>query len=117
MKKGLEHFVYRELTALTAEGYSISLFPTKFGKGLYNARDEWDLHRWNPLKVVLMQPLYFLRSPLKYTRLAKEARATRTFVDAMLAWYFAGRMANIDVIYATFADRKLYVGYYCKRIL
>lgn len=117
MKKGLEHFVYRELSVLTAEGYSISLFPTKFGKGLYNARTEWTLHRWNPVKVVLPQILYLLRSPLKYARMLREALATGTVVDMILAWYFAGSMAGVDVIYATFADHKLYVGYYCKQIL
>jgi colanic acid/amylovoran biosynthesis glycosyltransferase len=117
MKKGLEHFVYRELLALSAEGYSISLFPTKFSRGLYNARDEWDLHWWNPMKVLLPQPLYFLRSPLKYLRMLREALATGTTMEMVLAWYFAGSMANVDVIYATFADRKLYIGYYAKQIL
>ncbi len=117
MKKGLEHFVYRELSLLTAEGYRISLFPTKFGKGLYNSREEWDLRRWSPAKVALTQPLYFLRSPLKYARMLREALATGTVVDMFLAWHFARGMSDADVIYATFADHKLYVGYYCKQIL
>ena len=117
MKKGLEHFVYRELLVFTAQGFSISLFPTKYQLGLYNARDEWALYRWHPLVVVLWQSYFFLRAPIRYLRLLREALATRALVDFALAWYFARNMADVDVIYATFGDHKLFVGYFCKQIL
>lgn len=116
MKQGLEHFVYRELIFLEAQGLSISLFPTKFRPGLYNARPSWKLHSWSPLKVLLLQPYFCLQRPFRYLRLLREAVQTRSVVDFAVAWYLAPRMANVDVIYATFGDRKLYVGYYCKRI-
>ena len=44
MKRGLEHFVYRELVAFSAQGFRISLLPTKLQTGLYNARPEWALN-------------------------------------------------------------------------
>lgn len=117
MKRGLEHFVYRELGVFAAEGHAIDLFPTKYRPGLYNPPDEWRLHRWNPLVVILLQPLFLLASPIRYLRLLQEAVATGTLVDFALAWYFARKMADVDVIYATFGDHKLFIGYYCKQIV
>jgi colanic acid/amylovoran biosynthesis glycosyltransferase len=117
MKKGLEHFVYRELVLLSAQGVSISLFPTKYQPGLYNARKEWSFHRWNLLVVVLLQPYFLLRAPFQYLRLLREALMTGALVDFALAWYFARNMADVDVIYATFGDHKLFVAYFCKQIV
>lgn len=117
MKKGLEHFIYRELLFIAAEGMTISLFPTKHQPGLYNPPDEWNVQRWRPWGVALLQPYFFLLAPLRYLRLLREALATQGLVDFMLAWYFARNMAHVDVIYATFGDHKLFVGYFCKQIL
>ncbi len=116
MKKGLEHFIYRELLVFAEQAFSISLFPTKYQTGLYNARDEWTLLRWRVWLVLLLQPYYFLRSPALYLRLLREAFATGALVDFAIAWHFAPSMAKVDVIYATFADRKLFIGYFCKQI-
>ncbi len=117
MKRGLEHFVYRELGIFSAQGHAINLFPTKHRRGLYNPRDDWSLHRWNPLVVALLQPLFLLAAPVRYLRLLREALATGTLVDFALAWYFSRWMAAVDVIYATFGDHKLFIGYYCKQIV
>lgn len=117
MKKGLEHFVYRELNFFAAEGLAIRLFPTKLGPGLYPARPEWKVHRWSVLTVVLLQPYFLLRAPLQYVRLLSEAFFTRAMAEFALAYYFSHHMADVDVIYATFGDRKLFVGYFCKQIV
>jgi glycosyltransferase involved in cell wall biosynthesis len=117
MKKGLEHFIYRELTFLTAHGIDISLFPTKLGPGLYAARPEWKLQRWSALAVILLQPYFLLRAPLRYLRLLSEALSSRALPEFVLACYFSANMTHADVIYATFADRKLFVAYFCKRLL
>jgi glycosyltransferase involved in cell wall biosynthesis len=117
MKKGLEHFVYRELRAFTALGCSISLFPTKYRTGLYNAMKEWRLYRWHPLSVILWQPYLFLRAPIRYLRILWEALSTNALVDFILASYFAWNMKEVDVIYSTFGDHKFFVGYFCKQIL
>jgi len=117
MKRGLEHFVFRELMSLEKRGLSISLYPTKQGPGLYNPKPEWDVLRWRPLAVVAAQPRCFLRAPATYLRLLREAVAMRAIVDFLLAWYFARSMTDASVIYATFGDHKLFVGYFCKRIL
>ncbi|HYN88789.1 MAG TPA: hypothetical protein VER55_09675, partial [Ardenticatenaceae bacterium] len=117
MKKGLEQFIYRELLYMEAQGCAISLFPMKYRPGLYNPKESWSVYPWNPLLVLLLQPLFFLRAPARYLALLREAVAMRAFVDFAVAWYLAPKMAGVDVIYATFGDHKLFVGYFCKRIL
>lgn len=117
MKKGLEHFIYRELKVFADKGMSISLYPTKYQLGLYNARNDWKLYRWHPATIIVKQPYFFLRAPIRYLRLLGEALKTRSLVDFMVASHFARLMTDVDVIYATFGDHKLYIGYYCKRIL
>jgi glycosyltransferase involved in cell wall biosynthesis len=117
IKSGLDHFVYRELMVLSAQGMAINLFPTKLKRGLYNPLDGWRVHRWHPFVVVLCQPRFLLGEPAKYLRLLKEALAARAVVDLLIAWYFSSLMQDMDVIYCVFGDHKLYVGYFCKRIL
>jgi hypothetical protein len=68
MKKGLEHFIYRELSFFNAAGLAISLFPTKFRPGLYNASAEWKLHRCTPqLKQNFGEGCYSCLSMLVHT--------------------------------------------------
>jgi glycosyltransferase involved in cell wall biosynthesis len=116
MKRGLEHFIYRELVLLAGQGCDISLFPTKYQRGLYNPPDNWRVHRWHPLLALALQPYFFLKSPGRYLHLLREALRTRSLVDFAFAWYFAQHMADVDVIYATFGDHKFFIGYFCKLI-
>ncbi len=117
MKKGLEHFIYREVSELARRGARISLFPTKHEPGLYNPRPEWEVDRWRTAAVVLCQPLRFLAMPKRYWSALLAAIRYRALVDFFLAAYFMPRMRGVDVIYATFGDRKLFVGYFCKLLL
>jgi colanic acid/amylovoran biosynthesis glycosyltransferase len=117
MKMGLEHFIYRELSFLAAAGLQISLFPTKYRPGLYNPPAEWRVFRWRLLQVLLIQPLCFVRAPAKYLRLFVDALRAGALPDLLLAWYFSSAMDDCDLIYATFGDHKLFIGYYCKQIL
>ncbi len=117
MKRGLEHFIYRELCFLSEEGCAISLFPTKFGPGLYNAKAGWRLNRWTPWRVLRAQPARLLISPLRYLRVMWEALRVGALIDAMIAAYFLPALAEVDVMYATFGDRKFFIGYFAKRLL
>jgi colanic acid/amylovoran biosynthesis glycosyltransferase len=116
LKKGLEHFVYRELEVFAAQGCRVSLFATKMQKGLYNPKEDWTLHRWTIPGVVLGQFACLVRCPLRYIRLLIEAVKIAAVVDFALACYFAARFREVDVIYATFGDHKLFIGYFCKKI-
>jgi glycosyltransferase involved in cell wall biosynthesis len=117
MKYGLDHFIYREISVFAAQGASITIFPTKHELGLYNAREEWKVHHWQPLAVVLMQPFFLVRSPGRYLRLLWEALTVGALTDFVLAWYFARHMADVDVIYSVCGDHKLFIGYFCRQIL
>jgi colanic acid/amylovoran biosynthesis glycosyltransferase len=117
MKSGLEQFVYRELRCLASRDLSISLFPTRYGEGLYDAEKDWRLHRWHPLPVVAWQAVALLKSPVKYLKLLREAFAYGALIDYAFACYFVEKMADVDVLYATFGDHKLFIAYFCKRIL
>jgi glycosyltransferase involved in cell wall biosynthesis len=55
--------------------------------------------------------------PLRYATVLLAAIRYGAFVDFLLAAYFAPRMRKADAIYATFGDRKLFIGYFCKRLV
>jgi glycosyltransferase involved in cell wall biosynthesis len=115
-KKGLDHFIYREVSGLAAQGAKISLYPTKYCHGLFNPRPEWNFCRWRIWAVLLCQPWRLLATPARYLSSLILAIRQGVLVDFMLAAYFAGSMKEVDVIYSTFGDRKLFVAYFCKRL-
>lgn len=117
MKNGLEHFVYREMCDLAARGVSLDIYPTKYQYGLYNPRPEWNTHRWHIAIVLLSQLWRFLCQPRLYVQLLVDSFRRGAVVDFLLAAYFAPKIRGADVIYSTFGDRKLFIGYYAKRLV
>jgi glycosyltransferase involved in cell wall biosynthesis len=117
MKNGLEHFVYREMCELAARGCEMSLFPTKQRSGLYNPQPGWSVYSWRAWRVLWSQPWRFLRRPIRYITLLIEALRYRAVVDFLLAAHFAPAMRDVDFIYATFGDHKLFIGYFSKRLV
>jgi colanic acid/amylovoran biosynthesis glycosyltransferase len=117
MKKGLEHFIYREVRELAHAGARISVFPTKYAAGLYMPSAGCAIFRWSNLVVLLCQPLRFVSMPVRYTAALLTAIRCGALRSFLLAAYFAKFMHDVDVIYATFGDQKLFVGYFCKRLL
>lgn len=116
MKKGFEHFIYREVLYLGQGGARISVFPTKYGAGLYGPKPEWTVHRWHAAAVLLWQPWLLLTLGRRYLAVLREAVRYRAVVDFFLAAYFSSWMRDVDVLYATFGDRKLFVAYFGKRL-
>lgn len=117
MKHGMEHFVDRELRVIAEQGATIKLFPTKYVPGPYSGRAGWQVLRWTPATVVLLQPYFALRYPRKYFPLFFEAVRHKAVLDLVIAWYFAAHMRSADVIYSIFGDHKLFIGCFCKAIL
>lgn len=117
MKRGMEHFVYQELSVISDQGARLSLFPTKRQPGLYNAKPDWKVLNWNSKMVILSQFYFAFSSPVKYFSLLYRAIRFNAVVDFLIAWYFAGKMKDVDVIYSIFGDHKLFIGYFCKAIL
>jgi colanic acid/amylovoran biosynthesis glycosyltransferase len=115
MKDGLDHFIYRELTVFS-EASQVHVFPTKKGKGLYSAKPQWIMHSWNVLNVILAQFVALFSTPKKYLETLRVAFKYRAFVDFAFSWYFARYLDKMDVIYSTFGDHKLFIGYFGKLI-
>lgn len=116
---GMNSFIYREIDELIKTGLKIVLFPTKYNKGLYMPKDDWDCYIYHPFSVFLKQPLFFILSPLQYLKLFYESIKTKSLLDFIIAFDFATQMKKKDVnrIHCHFGDHKLFIGYYCKRIL
>ena len=114
MKMGLEQFIFRELSHLESIGAEVTLFPTKYGKGLYSPKDNWKVQRWNLLGILLAQFAAFYGQPGKYLRAFWIALRHKAVLDFLLAANFANEFKRQDVIYSTFGDRKLFVGYFGK---
>ena len=117
VKHGFEHFVHRELSFFESRGAKISVYPTKFQAGLYGPRPTWNVYRWGLISLMFANLGTLLSRPASYLRLLAEAIRHRAVVDFVLAVYFAGKMRDVDLIYATFGDRKLFIAYFCKQLL
>ncbi len=116
LKRGFEHFIYRELTLLEKNGATISVFPTKVGAGLYGPRPTWRFYPWTIVSLLMANLVACLTRPARYFSLLREAVQFRAVVDFALANYFARRLQGVNVLYATFGDRKFFVAYFCKRL-
>lgn len=116
LKRGFEHFIYRELTILERNGAKISVYPTKVGAGLYGPRPSWDFHPWSALAVIFANLLTAVTRPTTYFPLLLEALRHSALVDFVLAVNFARQLEGVNVLYATFGDRKFFVAYFCKRL-
>ena len=117
---GLLHFHYREIEELINSGINITIFPTKYSEGPYMPKKDWDCYVYHPLSVLLKQPKYFFTiGPSKYVRLFFEAIKSNSIIEFMIACDFSDQMEKrkIKWIHCHFGDRKLFVGYFCKRIL
>lgn len=117
LKRGLEHFIDRELRLLEEADCRIDLFPAKHRPGLYNPRPGWRFHPWSAWRVLAVQPLRLLADPARYLRTLADAVRHRAIGEFALAAYFAPAMRELDVLYATFGDRKLFIGYFAKQLL
>jgi colanic acid/amylovoran biosynthesis glycosyltransferase len=117
MKDGLDHFIYRELTVFSENGQDhVHVFPTKKGKGLYAPKPQWTVHSWTVLSVILAQLIALFSTPQKYLETLDVAFEHHAFIDFAFAWYFARYLNKMDVIYSTFGDHKLFIGYFGKLI-
>jgi glycosyltransferase involved in cell wall biosynthesis len=60
-----------------------------------------------------------MRNPIKYVKILAEAVRSKSLMDMVIAFDFASQMRkkNIDRIHCHHGDHKLFIGYYCKKIL
>lgn len=119
MKSGLLSFHYREIDELTKNGLKITIFPTKYHPGVYMPNERMHIYRYSPIYTILKQPFFLFQKPINYLKLLVFAIKTRSLPDFLIGFDFANQMKKrrINRIYCGFGDHKLFVGYYCKKLL
>lgn len=119
MKNGMNRFIYREVSELIESGLDITLFPTKFANGPYMPKNTWNIYKHNMLGMILGLSQTFIKYPRKSVTLLIEALRDESLIDLIIAFDFSQYMKKEGVtrIHCHFADHKLFIGYYCKKIL
>ena len=116
--KGLDSFVYREIEQLTGMGLKIVLFSTKYKKNdVFSPKAEWPCYALSPMLLLLLLPLIILKALIR-PHLLFHAVRYKSLVELAFALHYAPRMLKekVSQIHCHFGDRKLFIGYYCKRI-
>ncbi|MCX8173889.1 MAG: glycosyltransferase family 4 protein [Thermoplasmata archaeon] len=117
LDRGIPLFLLNEIRYYMGHGVNGKVFFVMKRPGTYMPPPEWDKHYMDPLKTLLAQIPAFVRRPKLYLSLLLTAIKTRTLFEFMIAAEFAEKMRECDRIHAFFADHKLVIGYYCKKIL
>jgi colanic acid/amylovoran biosynthesis glycosyltransferase len=119
MKQSMDAWTFREIEILSSDKIHITLFPTKYGSGPYEPKEEWACYQYNPLMVLIRQLKYLILRPRVYLKILIEALHTRTLLDFLLAADFAQQMADrkIDMVHCVFGDHKFFIGYYVRKFL
>ena len=116
---GVAAWNFREIDILQNNGVEIYAYPLKWTSGPYMPRKNWHFRYPNMLHTIFVQPIAFFRAPIIYIKLLFFALKTRTLLEFLLANDYSIEMRNVKVehIHCHFGDRKLFVGYYCHKIL
>lgn len=119
MPHGLDAWTFRDIDLLEQAGVKVALYPLKYERGPYMPRPDWECHRLVPLLAALRQPIHFIRRPVRYLSLAVEAVRTRSLIDFVIGMDVASQMSSsgVEMVHSVFGDHKLFVGYYCKKVL
>lgn len=119
MPHGLDAWTYREIDTLSENDFTISIFPLRYASGPYMPKRGWTCYRYRKWLVIFRQFVMLAKSPSIYLSLVREAIRTRSIRDFLLGIDFAHQMVKrkVDMIHCVFGDHKLFIGYYCKKIL
>ena len=120
MGKGLESFVYREIEYLINVGFDITLFATKFkDSDIYGPKESWPYHRLQLNLNLIFAFVELVRSIFCTPRVWFTALQKSSLVDLMVAIYYVPlmRAAGITNIHCHFGDHKLFIGYFCSKLL
>jgi glycosyltransferase involved in cell wall biosynthesis len=119
MGEGLDTFVYRELEVLYGMGFKIELFATKYKKGdVFSPKAEWHTHTLTPRQLLWRSPIILFKALLAPSLLI-EAYKDNALIDLVFALDFSSRMKKkgIRQIHCHHGDHKLFIGYFCKRLI
>jgi colanic acid/amylovoran biosynthesis glycosyltransferase len=116
---GLESFIYHEVEGVIKRGVNVTLFATKYKSGdVYSPKKEWNLELISPVKILISFIYYLLKSPVNTALLIVECIRYKSLIELFIAFDYSLRMKKADIhhIHCVFGDRKLFLGYYCKRL-
>ena len=116
MKSGMTQFILRDIKGLIAKGHEVRILTLRYRTGLYNPPPDWDVVPVTIPRLIWGQIRLLFRRPRLYIQLLGEAFRTGSLADMLMAVSFADQLRDVDVMYATFGDHKLFTGYYCKKI-
>jgi len=116
---GLIAWVFREMVALEKLGAKVSVFPTKYSVGPYMPKRSWFIAKWNFFDLFISQFRWLFSQPAKYIKALIAALRFLAIAEFVIATHFALHMKRqgVERIHCHLGDRKLYSGYFCKRLL
>jgi len=116
MKDGIPSFVNRELDGLTQLGYTIDVYTTQVGRGLYST--SLPFARPSMPVLVLGNGYFLVFRPRRYFSLLLESFRTKSLKEFIAGAAFGRLIAkrHTRLIHSTFGDRKLFIGYYAHRL-
>ena len=117
MKRGLPSFIFREIKELESNGIGVDIFTTKYAPGIYMPDDGWCCNWYNPLVVLLLQPIFLIKHNINYIKLFFEAIQTNSLVDFVIAFYYANKMKRVERIHCHEGMHSFHIGYYCSKII
>ncbi len=117
MKHGMRQFIFRDINAFIEKGHDVRIFTLFNRPGLFNPLPEWEVVSVPWLPFIFAHIGFFVRHPALYIQLLVTAVRTKSLPDFAIAVSYVNQMKDIDLIYSYFGDHKLFISYYCKRIL
>lgn len=119
LKGGIPSFNYREIEAVSAEGFEVHLFPTKISSGLYDPKPGWHVHRPKMTRAAASALWWLFRRPRATLRVLRESFSDRALPELGLALQYSREMARerVEHIHCHFADRKMFVAYFASALL
>lgn len=120
MHCGMEKWTRDEVDGLTADGkLQIAIFSLRTAPGPYMPNPTWPFYPLRKRRLPLAALRALWRRPRQTLRLAFESLPTRSLGDLAVALEFVEEMARqrVELVHAVFGDHKLFVAYYCARLL
>jgi len=120
MVRGMEPFVHREIQAMKDNGLEIILFITKYKKDpIYGPKINWTYYTINIWTFIYHFIITTFRKFYLLPSLINIAFQKSSFLDLFIAIYFSNimRKIKIDKIHCHFGDHKLFIGFFCSKLL
>lgn len=113
-KNGLESFVFNEFAYLfDRRNLTLYLIENNYS-GSFSPKEDWPVKGFNIMQIVFYTPYIILTNTFKFIRLLCLAIRSATIVEFLIACLWSKDVSRSDLIFASFADRKLFIGFYIK---